>query len=74
METTVQHKEPHFHAYYQELSAVFSIDNIEILSGNLSKKETRLVEAWAELHKEELKESWNLLQSGKLPLKIKSLI
>jgi len=74
METTAQHKEPHFHAYYQEYSAVLSIENVEILSGKLQKKEQRLVEAWAEIHKEELTECWNLLQSGKLPIKIKSLI
>jgi hypothetical protein len=54
MEPAVQHNVAHFHAYYQEYSAVFSIDNIEKLNGELPRKEQRLVEAWAELHKDEL--------------------
>jgi len=73
MEPTGQHNVPHFHAYYQEFSAVFSNDNIEKLGGELPRREQRLVEAWAELHHDELVKSWELLQSGKLPLKIKAL-
>ena len=73
MEPTVQHNIPHFHAYYQEFSATFSVENIEKLSGELPRKQQRLIEAWAELHQIELLNSWKLLQTGKLPLKIKSL-
>ena len=73
MEPNVPHNLPHFHAYYQDYSAVYSIENIEKLNGELPRKEQRLVEAWAELHKDELISSWNLLQTGNLPLKIKSL-
>ena len=73
MEPAVQHSIPHFHAYYQEYSAIYSIEDIELLGGKLPRKEQRLVEAWAELHKEELIQSWELLQTGSLPLKIKSL-
>jgi len=67
------HHQPHFHAYYQNDSAVFSIETLEIIGGNLSTKERRLVEAWAELHRGELLENWERLQSGNLPLKIAPL-
>lgn len=72
-EPSVQHHRPHFHAYYQDQEAVFSIDAIEIIGGTLSLKEKRLVEAWAELHRGELLEDWQRLQAGQLPYKIAPL-
>ena len=67
------HHQPHFHAYYQNESAVFNIESLEMIGGNLSVRERRLVEAWAELHRGELLENWERLQSGNLPLKIAPL-
>lgn len=69
-EPDTPHHRPHFHAYYQSAAAVYSLDDIELIGGNLPRKQKRLVEAWAELHQEELLENWNLLQSGNLPIKI----
>ena len=43
----MQHHSPHFHAYYQDAAAVFSIDPIELLAGELPRRQLRLVEAWA---------------------------
>lgn len=68
-----KHLTPHFHATYQEFEASFSIEDIRILAGELPTKQRRLVEAWAELHHDELGAAWNLLQSGELPNKIKPL-
>lgn len=73
MEVGLQHNTPHFHAYYQNEVAVFSIEPIEIIAGSLPRKQLRLVEAWAELHIEELKNDWEKLQSGNLPDPIKPL-
>ena len=67
------HHLPHFHAYYGEYQAVFSFEPLDMLAGALPQRQRRLVEAWAELHKEELKKDWELLQSGKTPLSIKPL-
>ena len=67
------HHQPHFHAYYQNDSAVFNIETLEIIGGSLATKERRLVEAWAELHRGELLENWERLQAGNLPLKIAPL-
>ena len=57
MEGGEQHHTPHFHAYYQEAVAVYGIDPIELLSGELPKRPARMVKAWAELHQEALREA-----------------
>jgi hypothetical protein len=73
MEVGIQHHTPHFHAYYQEYTAVFSIFPVELIAGTLPKKQQRLVEAWAELHINELEEDWRLLQDGTMPKPIEPL-
>jgi hypothetical protein len=67
------HHRPHFHAYYQEHAAVFALDTVECLGGGLPQTQRRLVEAWAEIHRAELQTDWELLQSGKPPVKIDPL-
>ncbi len=67
------HHRSHFHAYYQNHTAVYSIDPVEMLSGTLPRRQQRLVEAWAELHQGELLENWERLQAGQLPYKIAPL-
>jgi hypothetical protein len=49
VEAGVQHHRPHFHAYYQEHAAVFAVDTVECLGGELPTTQRRLVEAWAEI-------------------------
>jgi len=73
MEVGAPHHRPHFHAAYQEFNGVFGLDPIERLSGDLPRMQQRLVEAWAEIHRDELLKDWALLQSGKAPLKIEPL-
>ena len=65
-----KHHSPHFHAYYQSDVAIYSIEPIELIAGKLPIRQQRFVEAWAELHQDELYQNWNRLQSGQLPLKI----
>jgi len=67
------HHRSHFHAYYQDHAAVFALDTLECLGGELPQTQRRLVEAWAEIHRAELHTDWDLLQSGKLPVKIDPL-
>ncbi len=67
------HHEPHFHVYYQNHAAVYGIEPIILISGEIPQKQQRLVEAWAELHQGELVEDWERLQSGNLPYKIAPL-
>lgn len=67
------HHRPHFHAYHQGQVAVFDIESVELLAGSLPRRQRRLVEAWAELHLEELLADWDRLQSGQKPLPIEPL-
>jgi Domain of unknown function (DUF4160) len=73
VETGAQHHRAHFHAFYQEHAAVFTIDTIECLEGGLPAAQRRLVEAWVEIHRVELQHDWELLQSGHPPVKIAPL-
>jgi len=68
-----QHHAPHFHAYYQDEVAVFSVAPIELLAGSLPRRQIRLVEAWAELHRDELISDWELMQTGRRPRAIEPL-
>ena len=72
-EPTERHHVPHFHAYYQEHVAIFGIEPVDLIAGALPQRQRRLVEAWAELHKEELVSDWVLLQNGKRPAQIEPL-
>ena len=74
MEAGVQHHKPHFHAYYGDDIAVYSLDSIEVLAGQLPRRQQRLVEAWAELHQTELEADWQRLQAGQPPEPIAPLM
>ena len=73
MEPGEPHHLSHFHAYYQDESAVFGLDPIDIIAGSLPRKQRRLVEAWAELHQQELVADWLRLQAGQAPTRIDPL-
>jgi len=73
METGGQHHRPHFHAYYGEDVAIYALSSIELIAGSLPRRQQRFVEAWAELHEDELIADWQLLQSGQVPLPIAPL-
>ena len=67
------HHTPHLHAYYQDDVGIFGIDPIELLAGDLPRRQRRLVEAWAELKQDELKQDWRTLQEGRSPNPIEPL-
>src|SRR6266704_2380873 len=65
VEPLERHHIAHFHAYYQEHTAVFSIGPVDLLAGSIPLRQQRLVEAWAELHQQELLADWELLVQGR---------
>lgn len=67
------HHRPHFHAYYQQEIAIYGIDSVDLIAGSLPRPQQRFVEAWAELHREELLSNWERLQEGRLPARIEPL-
>ena len=68
-----EHNPPHIHAYYQEHKATINITTAEIIEGHLPTKQTKLVLAWTEIHKEELLANWELYSKGQMPFKIEPL-
>ena len=67
------HNIPHIHAKYAEFEVSISIKSGEILAGELPRKQLRLVQAWMELHYDELMADWELAIGGELPYKIAPL-
>ena len=59
-----EHNLPHIHAKYQEFEAVFELEDGNIIKGGFPKNKTKLVQAWIELHKDELKANWELAITG----------
>lgn len=68
-----QHHKPHIHVEYQDNKAVFSIESAEIIAGMLPNKQRKLVEAWIELHKDDLLADWKLAIAGEELFKIDPL-
>ena len=63
-----EHNPPHFHVKYNEYKAIFTIDDLKMIEGDLPKRVVSLVLEWAFAHREELIEDWNLAVENK-PLK-----
>lgn len=68
-----QHHEPHIHAEYADKRAVFGIAGGEVLAGALPRGKARLVQAWIEIHREELLANWQLAVNGEEVFKIEPL-
>jgi hypothetical protein len=68
-----EHNPPHFHAQYQGKEALINIKTLEIVEGDLPRRGLSLVLDWAELHKDELLQNWNLCESKNHPNKIQPL-
>ena len=68
-----RHKKPHIHVAYQESEAVLALPNGDVLDGSLPANKMKLVQAWMELHRDELLADWDLAVSGQQPYKIEPL-
>ncbi len=70
---TKQHNLPHIHARYQDFKAVYAIADGQLLDGDLPPRQTRLVQAWMEIHRDALDANWALAVSGQEPFRIPPL-
>jgi len=59
-----RHKQPHIHIRYQGQEAVVSIPDGELLEGSIKPNRMKLVQAWIEIHKEDLMTDWELAVNG----------
>jgi hypothetical protein len=62
-----EHGVPHFHAVYGEFNAVFGIETLEMLEGDLPLRAQRLVKEWAAFYRQELLDIWNRQEFRQLP-------
>lgn len=68
-----QHHLPHVHVQCGGEEAVVTIPDGEILEGSLPKPKFKLVQAWIEIHQEELMANWNLAIAGESVSRIEPL-
>jgi hypothetical protein len=67
------HAPPHFHCVYGEYEAVIGIRDLQVIEGELPRRALNLVLDWAELHKAELLEDWELCRAKQQPKPIAPL-
>jgi hypothetical protein len=68
-----RHHAPHIHVRYQGEAASIAIDDGRILDGSVPQKQPKMVQAWIEIHKEELLVDWDLTVNGIEPFRIAPL-
>ena len=66
------HHNPHLHARYNGLKASYDLDSNKI-SGDMPLKQDKLIQAWIQIHKEELNSLWILMRDENKYFKIKPL-
>jgi hypothetical protein len=59
------HKSPHIHVKYQENEAVVLIPDGTILEGSIPNSKMKLLQAWIEIHKDDLIADWELASTGR---------
>ena len=59
-----KHQRPHIHVKYQDDEAVIAIPEGELLEGKLQRSKFKIVQAWVEIHQDELMANWKLAVSG----------
>ncbi len=68
-----QHNLPHIHVKYQGQEVVVSIPDGDVLEGKIPPPKMKLLQAWVEIHRDELVADWELAVSGEQPYKIDPL-
>ena len=62
-----EHGVPHFHAIYGEFNAVFAIESLEMIEGDLPGRAQQLAKEWAGFYQKELLQMWNRQEFKQLP-------
>ena len=68
-----RHSRPHIHAEYGEHDASIAIGDGSVLAGSLPKSKMKLVQAWTEIHREDLLANWKLAVAGEPVFRIDPL-
>ncbi len=62
-----EHLPPHFHALYGEYNAIFNIQTLTMIEGDMPFRARKLIVEWAEMHQRELEKMWNTKEFKQLP-------
>jgi hypothetical protein len=68
-----RHNLPHIHVRYAGDKATVSIVDGAVLAGQFPARQLKLVQAWIEIHRDELLADWQLALAGEQPYKIAPL-
>lgn len=67
-----KHHLPHLHARYNSNKATYDLESNRI-NGEMPLKQDKLIQAWIQIHKEELNSLWILMREENKYFKIKPL-
>lgn len=70
---TARHKSAHVHVEYSGHHAVIRIPDGKVLEGKLNTAKLRLVQAWIEIHRDDLMADWKMAKEGQPVFKITPL-
>ena len=68
-----KHHQPHIHVQCSDEEAVISIPEGSLMEGSLRRAKLKLVQAWIEIHQDELMADWELAVNGQQVFKIDPL-
>ena len=68
-----KHHIAHIHAEFAEFEGIFNIETGEMIEGDLPSPKRVMVQAWMEIHRDELMADWKLAVNGEQPFKIDPL-
>ena len=58
-----RHNMPHIHVEYSGEEVVVALDGT-VIEGSIPKAKMKLLDAWMEIHREDLEVNWKLLSNG----------
>ena len=67
-----RHNLPHIHAEYSGQEIAIAFDGT-VLEGGLPKGKMKLLEAWMEIHREDLEANWTLISNGEQVFRVDPL-
>ncbi len=68
-----KHHNPHIHVSYQGEEAIIQIPDGIIIEGSLKSNKMKILQAWLEIHQDEVMANWELASKGEKIFKIEPL-
>ena len=68
-----KHHSPHIHVSYQGEEAIIKIPDGNIIEGSLKSNKMKILQAWLEIHQDEVMANWELASKGEKIFKIEPL-